>query len=173
MAEKLDIDIDEVIYWIEQASRIKGVKIPEAVIEQTKILSKKKKMEEIIEEESEYIEEELEGTKEELEEPEKEIEEGLKEELVSEEIESPESISEKVEEDESISEEAEEDVILKAEEELLKCKGMGKKIAQKLINAGIFSLKDFIEADLEELAKSSGIPKQKLKKFQEEAEKII
>ncbi len=163
VAEKLDIDIDEVIYWIEQASKIKGVEIPEAVIEQTKILSKKKKMEETIEEETEYIEEEIEGAKEELEEPEKEIKEGLKEELVSEEV----------EEVESISEEPEEDVILKAEEELLKCKGIGKKIAQKLIDAGIFSLKELIEADLEELAKSSGITKQKLKKFQEEAEKMV
>ncbi|MFX0139134.1 MAG: helix-hairpin-helix domain-containing protein, partial [Candidatus Hodarchaeota archaeon] len=117
-------------------------------------IEKKIEEEEVIEETIDFstLEEELE----------KEIEEEPKEIKVEE----PElsEIQEKFE----ISEEEKKQIL----KELLRIKGIGKVSGEKLVTAGIKSIKDLIEADVKELSSSSGIKEEKLLKFIEEAKKL-
>lgn len=87
---------------------------------------------------------------------------------LGEEIEEKPEEAEKIEEKKEVSEKkyiiSKEDIkrILK---ELNKVKGIGKVTGEKLINAGIRSVKDLIEADPQELAANSGIKEEKIKQY--------
>jgi len=139
IAEKLDIDIDEILFWLDQVRDLKGIT---EHVEVQPILPKKKKIEteEIIEE----LEEPLEADQ-----------------IIEDELTEPETPIIDV------------DIISKAETELLKCKGIGKKSAEKLIDAGIFSLKELVDADPNELEKLSGISKSRISQFQKSAKDLI
>jgi len=148
IAEKLDLNIDEVLFWIDQAKNIKNkgdVGTEKIESEQKKIIPKKKKGDIEISEtaESELAVDKL-----------VELETGPSE--IETEIQIPQ-----------------EEIKLKAEEELLKCKGIGKKTAEKLIESGIFSLEELVKADITELEKLSGISKSKLEKYQKSAKELL
>ncbi|NVM03031.1 MAG: hypothetical protein HWN67_11880 [Candidatus Helarchaeota archaeon] len=147
---------DQVFRWINKARELLGMPRLEEVKKKKKIptIEKIEKKEEAIEETVDFstLEEELEEA----------IEEEAKE-LELEEIE-PGEIQEKF----VISEEDKKEIL----KELFKIKGVGKVSGEKLVNAGIRSIKALIEANIEELSSSTGIKEQKLQKFIEEAKKL-
>jgi len=55
---------------------------------------------------------------------------------------------------------------------LNKIKGVGKVSGEKLINGGIRSIEDLIQANVEELSSKTGINEDKIQKFIEEAKKV-
>jgi ribosomal protein L13E/predicted flap endonuclease-1-like 5' DNA nuclease len=158
VAEKLKIELDEVLYWINQAKEIKGIAEPE--LEEDVELPKKKKGKKILVEPEEEFEE-----KEQLEELEEEIEDIEGEKGETEEI-TEEKTEEKTEEMDA------EEIKENAKKELLKCKGIGKKTAEKLIDVGILSIKDLIKADPIELEEMSGISSTMIEKYQQAAQDI-
>ncbi|MBD3227422.1 MAG: hypothetical protein GF329_04465 [Candidatus Lokiarchaeota archaeon] len=142
VAEALKLDLDDILYWFEQAAEITGSE--EGYTEVTPVRIGKKKG---------YKEEVSEELEEETEEAEKEIEEEI--------------TTDEGEEDIGI-----EDLKAKAKKELKKCKGIGKVTATTLIEAGIYSIEDLINADLDELEAECGISKSQLKKFKKSAKKV-
>ena len=152
VAGKLNIDIDEVLYWIKQIKRMKGMAIEPEIKEEIKPIKSKNKIPVVEKEISEEIDDKLDV-----------------EELEDEEL--KEFDGDKI--TESTIESETEDMAIDPEEDLIRCKGLGKKTAEKLINSGIFSINDLIEANIEELEKLTGIKKQKIKKFQDTAKQMI
>ncbi|MHA1298903.1 MAG: ribosomal protein L13e [Candidatus Helarchaeota archaeon] len=142
---------DQVFSWINKARELLGMPSLEKIkkIKKAEIDKKAKKVEEKISEKSvdfSTLEEELE----EIEELEtKEIKEDLETKFI-------------------ISQDDKKEIL----KQLNKVKGIGKMSGEKLINGGIRSIQDLIEADIKKLSESTGIKEDKLEKFVEEAKKV-
>jgi large subunit ribosomal protein L13e len=113
------------------------------------------------------------------------LEEGELEEVVDfatleeELIEKPEEVKEKKPKEEKLAEEkikGKVEIMDKEKKEILrqlnKIKGVGKVSGEKLINAGIKSIQDLIDADIQDLSKKSGIKETTLQKYVDEAKKV-
>ncbi len=151
----LGVGKDQVFGWINKARELLGMPKLEEIKKKKAPKIKKIEKEEVVMEETvdfSTLEEEL--------------EEQIEEELIEKEQEEPETSE--IQKKFVISEEDKKEIL----KELLKIKGVGKVSGEKLINAGIRSIQDLIEANLKELSSSTDIKEQKLQNFIDEAKKL-